>query len=71
MDLIEDLDTRGIKPGDFVIRKAHGAEPMETFSAQPGAEIAPTVDFSDSATPAAAPANDNSGMQQPRTGTQN
>lgn len=29
MDLIEDLDTRGIKPGDFVIRKAHGAEPVE------------------------------------------
>lgn len=23
----------------------HGAEPMETFSAQPGAEDAPTVDF--------------------------
>ena len=51
----------------------HGAQPMETFSAQPGADIAPNVDFGDMSAPAAntAPANDNQGMQQPRTGTDN
>jgi LemA protein len=50
----------------------HGAEPLQPFAAEAGAQTAPTVDFGNmGAAPAAAPANDNVANDQAATGTGN
>lgn len=50
----------------------HGAQPLQPFSAEAGAQTAPTVDFGNmGAAPAAAPANDNAARDQAATGTGN
>ena len=48
----------------------HGAEPMQSFTADEGAMDVPEVDFGDMGA-AAAPANDNAGSEPAMTGTEN
>jgi len=59
-------------PSIIGAKVVHGAQPMQPFTAEPGSQTAPTVDFGNmGAAPAAAPANDNVAGGQAATGTGN
>lgn len=60
-------------PSAIAANVIYGADPMQPFEAQPGAETAPDVDFGNmGAAPGAAPAvNDNAATAEPATGTGN
>ena len=61
-------------PATIAANVIYGAEPMEGFQAEAGAENAPDVDFGDMSgggDAAAAPANDNTSETQAATGTDN
>lgn len=59
-------------PSIIGAKVVHGAQPLQPFSAEPGSQTAPTVDFGNmGAAPGAAPANDNAAGGQAATGTGN
>lgn len=57
-------------PAIIAANVIYGAEPLEPFTADAAAEVAPTVDFGDMTGDGAVPANDNV-RELPRTGTDN